>query len=91
MYTNESHIKTVKDVEAFFHYLVEERRTNFDPHDDMRDTVVIPTSKQAFTDEEATLFNRLLKECFEVCDKTGTDIDWLSFQELKKVIDNTLD
>lgn len=35
-YTNESHIKTVKDVETFFHHIVSERKVNFHPDDMLR-------------------------------------------------------
>lgn len=28
-YTSESHIKSVKDVETFFHHIVSERKVNF--------------------------------------------------------------
>lgn len=30
-YTSESHIKSVKDVEAFFHHIVFERKVDFHP------------------------------------------------------------
>ena len=38
-YTRESHIKSVKDVETFFHHIVSERKGNFHPDDMFEDYV----------------------------------------------------
>lgn len=90
MYTNESHIKTVKDVEAFFHYLVEDRNMTIHPDDDFADYIDSSTHLPFFTAEEATFFNRLMDEAFEVCEASDADIYWISFQELKKKIDKRI-
>ena len=38
-YNKDSHIKSVEGVKAFFHHLVDERKQNFHPDDDVEDYV----------------------------------------------------
>jgi len=33
-YSANSHIESIKDVETFFHHLIDERKVNFHPDDD---------------------------------------------------------
>ena len=73
-YTTNSHINSVKEVEKFFQYLVEERKLNFHPDEDFMNYVSYSSGERTFSDEECQLYNRLMDECFEVCKKAEVDI-----------------
>lgn len=85
-YSRESHIKSVKDVESFFHYLVSERKVNFHPDDMFEDYVSCESDINTFTYEECAIYNRLMDECFSVCEKGGVDIYSIGLDELKDAI-----
>lgn len=69
IYTNESHIKSVKDVEAFFHHIVFERKVNFHPDDMFEDYVSCESGINTFTLDECAIYNRLVDESFVICRK----------------------
>ena len=73
-YTTVSHITSVKDVEVFFHHLVFERKVNFHPDDDFANYICIAYKTPTFTQEEVDIYNRLMDESFDVCDKANVDI-----------------
>ena len=73
-YTQDAHIKTVKDVEAFFHHLLDERKVNFHPDDDFADYISVYDGTPSFTGDEVLLYNRLMDESFSVCENTKEDI-----------------
>ena len=73
-YTSESHIKSVKDVEAFFHYIVSEWRVNFHPDDMFEDYVSCERAINTFTLDECTVYNRLMDESFAICKKEGVEV-----------------
>ena len=73
-YNADSHILSVDDVRFFFHHLVEERKVNFHPDDDFADYVSLKDHTPTFSDEEVVIYNRLMDESFDVCDKSNTDI-----------------
>ena len=73
-YNVDSHILSVDDVRIFFHHLVEERKVNFHPDDDFADYVSLKDHTPTFSDEEVGVYNRLMDESFDVCDKSNTDI-----------------
>lgn len=72
-YNKDSHINNVDDVRKFFHYIVEERNVNFNPDDMFRDYMLADGSN-AFTPEECEIYNRLVEEAFNICDKENVDI-----------------
>jgi hypothetical protein len=73
-YNVDSHILSVDDVRMFFHHLVEERKVNFHPDDDFADYISLKDHIPTFSDEEVVIYNRLMDESFDVCDKSNTDI-----------------
>ena len=73
-YTTVSHITSVKDVEVFFHHLVFERKVNFHPDDDFANYVSLKDHTPTFSEEEVVIYNRLMDESFDVCDKENVDI-----------------
>ena len=74
MYNKDSRITNIEDVKDLAKYLYYERKVAFHPDDDFADYVNDETGEQTFTGEEISLFNRLMDECFEVCEREKKDI-----------------
>ena len=83
-YDKDSHIKSVEDVKAFFHHLVDERKVNFHPDDDFADYVSYEEKTPTFTKEEVEVYNRLMEESFNVCNNSNVDIYDIGFDELSQ-------
>ena len=88
-YTAASHITSLKDVEAFFHHLVDERKVNFHPDDDFANYICLADKTPSFSEEEVTVYYRLMDESFDVCDKADVDIYDIGFNELTKGMNMT--
>ena len=73
-YNEKSTIKTIADVQEFAKYLYNERELAFHPDDDFADYVCHETQEPTFTKSEVKLFNRLMTECFSVCERENIDI-----------------
>lgn len=85
-YTSKSHIKSVKDVETFFHHIVSERKVNFHPDDMFEDYVSCEGGINTFTLDECAVYNRLMDESFDICKKEGVDIYSIGLKELQKAL-----
>ena len=85
-YDKDSHIKSVEDVKAFFHHLVDERKLNFHPDDDFANYISYDEKTPSFTKEEVKVYNRLMEESFIVCDAAGIDIYEIGVQELQEAL-----
>ena len=85
-YNSNSHIKSVKDVETFFHHIVFERKVNFHPDDVFGDYVSCEGGINTFTIEECAIYNRLMDESFAVCKKEGVDIYEIGLEELQEAL-----
>ena len=81
-YTKESKIETINDVRKFFGHLVNERRLTFHPDDNFED-YVSEDGANTFSEEECTIYNRLMDESFEVCDKNSADIYAIGLEYMK--------
>lgn len=90
IYTNESQIKFVKDVETFFHHIVFERKENFHPEDMFEDYVRCEGRINTFTLEECTFYNSLMDENFKVCDNYGVYISSIGLTELQMALGITV-
>ena len=86
IYTNESHILSVKDVEAFFHHIVFERKVNFHPDDMFEDYVSCEGGINTFTLEECAIYNRLMDEFFVICKSEDVDIYEIGLDELQTAL-----
>ena len=82
-YNSNSQIKSVKDVETFFHHIVFERKVNFHPDDMFENYVSCEGGINTFTLEECVIYNRLMDESFKVCEKEGVDIYSIGLTELQ--------
>ncbi|EOZ96151.1 hypothetical protein A33Q_2744 [Indibacter alkaliphilus LW1] len=69
-----SKVKSIQDVEAFFKHLLENESLNFHPDDDFRNYIHMETKLPSYSIEEAEFRNKLMKDCFNVCKREGTDI-----------------
>ena len=74
MYDQGFNIETIKDVQDFAKFLYYERKVAFHPDDDFADYVSDETGKQSFSKKEIPIFNRLMDECFKVCERENRDI-----------------
>ncbi len=88
-YTAASHISSVKDVEAFFYHLVDDRKVNFHPDDDFANYVCLADNTTSFSAAEVVMYNRLMDESFDVCDKADIDIYDIGFNEFIKGMNMT--
>lgn len=82
IYTKESHIKSVKDVEKFFLHIVYERKVNFHPDNMLEDCVSYEGGINTFTLEECGVYNCLMDESFKECEKERVDIYEIGMNEL---------
>ncbi len=74
MYDENYSIETIVDVQNFAKYLYNDRKVAFHPDDNFADYVSDETGKQTFLKEEIHIFNRLMDECFQVCERENRDI-----------------
>ena len=73
-YNRETRITSVNNVKEFFHHLVNERNLNFHPDDIFEDYVSCDDGSNTFSQDECAVYNRLMNESFDVCEKNGVDI-----------------
>lgn len=75
------HITTISQVQDFAHYLVYELGVNFHPDTPFEDYITLTTHKPSFSTSEARIGNRLMEECFNVCESNNKDV----YEETGKV------
>ena len=71
---NLPHITNIKDVERFADYLVNGLSVNFHPDDPFENYVSYEDGSPIFSDKDIETGNRLMEECFDVCESNGTDV-----------------
>lgn len=86
MFTEESHIQTLDEVRAFFAFVVERVGEEWHPDDDYSVYKDQKTKDPLFTPDEASLCNRLQKECFDVCDALDEDIYDLGWEAIEDTL-----
>lgn len=86
-YNNVSRIATTDDVKDFFNHLVNERRVNFHPNDRFEDHVSCGDGCNTFSKEEYIVYNRLMDESFDVCEKYGADIYAIGLDFMQNAIE----
>lgn len=90
-YTEESKITSIADVVAFAKYLVNELHVPIHPDDKFEDYVNLENGDHQFTPEESAIGNRLMAECFDICEKNNRDIYDLMFPIIEQGIMDGLD
>ena len=82
-YNETSHIKIPADVKVFFHHNVCEKHVSFHPDDDFADYVYIADKTPVFNEQEIVLYNRLMDESFDACEKkANADIYSIGYDEM---------
>lgn len=81
-YNETSHIKTPADVKVFFHHIVCEKHVSFHPDDDFADYVYFADRTPVFNEQEVLLYNRLMDESFDACEKANADIYSIGYDEM---------
>lgn len=81
-YNETSHIKTPADVKVFFHHNVCEKHVSFHPDDDFADYVYFADRTHVFNEQEVLLYNRLMDESFDACEKANADIYSIGYDEM---------
>ena len=74
-------ILTIEDVKHFAKQLTAEG-LSFHPDDDFNDYVNITNNTPFYNKEDAEFRNKLMNECFDVCEKEGLDIYEIMMEEL---------
>ena len=85
-YDSNIHIDSVDDVVISFHHLVSERKIIFHPDDDFIENVFFSSGKPVFSEEEMSLYNRLMRESFDLFEKSNVYIYSLGFDEVRSVL-----
>lgn len=67
-------ISTVDDVNNFMKFIYEDLEVNFHPDDDFNDIVNYETGEKSFNKKDADRLNKLVDDCFKVCEKNNLDI-----------------
>ena len=83
-YTQDSHITTAEEVTDFFRHIVYDLNINFHPDDDFKEYVSMETGERMIDNVQASLYNRLMDEAFEVC---GDAVYEISAQLLRERIE----
>lgn len=87
-YNATSHIESVQDVKVFFHHLAFDRKLSFHPDDDFADYVNLSDGTPAFNEQEVFLYNRLMDECFTMCNHV--DVNELGVMEIMQFMDGKI-
>lgn len=62
-------ITSIEDVEQLVRYIYDELQVNFHPDDDFKDYI----KEKIFNETDANMYNNLVDECFNVCEKNDVD------------------
>jgi len=82
-------IHNIDDVKAFADYLVNVEKVNFHPDDDFKDYINYKTKEATYTEKDAQERNRLMDECFKICEKEGVDIYEIMGDSLSKFVEKS--
>lgn len=74
-------ILTIEDVKQFAKELTAEG-LSFHPDDDFNDYINFTSGEPSYTREEAEIRNKLMNECFDVCENEGIDIYEVMMEEM---------
>ncbi len=66
-------VQNLEDVATFAKQLITEK-VSFHPDDDFKDYIFYKTGTPCYTKNEADQRNKLMEDCFAVCEKEGADI-----------------
>ena len=81
--TKDFEINHPKDVGRFFFWLVFDCKIYLHPEDNFADYVDMETGEPTFNDKQCDMYNEIMDECFEVCEKYNRDIFEIAMRVLR--------
>ena len=85
-YNINSQITTINDVGAFFERVVCGRSLCFHPGERFEGCVFCDVGSNMFSENGCAIYDRLMDECFEVCEKNGADIYAIGLAFMRKAL-----
>lgn len=82
-YDNSSHINTQKDVDVFYPHQLFNCKLNFHSESDFADNIDSGIVKSFFEENDVKLYNRLMGDTFEPCEKSGANIYEIGVRQQK--------
>ena len=79
-YNSTTIISTIEDVEKFVKFIYEDLEVNFHPDDDFNNFIDHETGRKTFKEADANMYNHLVDECFNVCEKNDVDFYEISYK-----------
>ena len=86
-YTIESEIRNLVDVVHFFEHLLFVKKVSFHPDDDFSEYVLYEDNSPCFTSEEVEIYNQLMVQCFEVCQRQKIDIYSIGLASMRRILE----
>lgn len=90
-YTKDSHITNVDEVKNFFHYALFEEHIIFHPDDPLTDLTDEQLKEMNATRVEMQLYDRLVNECFKVCERENEDIYGIFIDEYMPIFNKEME
>ena len=72
-------ISSIEDVKSFFQSLYDKHDLAFHPDDSFHD-YVNEKGERLFEDEEAEVYDKVMEDCFTLCEREGVDIYEIGFE-----------
>lgn len=79
-------ITNVEEVVAFAKHLFQIEKLSVHPDDDFKNYVINETMLPKYTDEEADIYNNLMKQCFIICENEDIDIYEIFYNEIEHLL-----
>ena len=81
-------ITKIEDVASFAKYLIHEEKLSVNPDDNFCKYENYETQLPFYTKEEAVLRNKLMKQCFDLCEENDIDIYEIFYSEMEHLLIN---
>ena len=81
-YTKDFHIESLIDVMNFYHYMIYEKQLIIHPDKPIEENEDKVHPERTITASMAEMYNRLLEESFEFCDKNKIDVYHIAYDVL---------
>ena len=79
-------ITKVEDVANFAKYLIHKEKLSVHPDDNFFEYTNYETSLPFYTKEEAKLRNKLMNQCFDVCEQNNIEIYEIFYNEMEHLL-----
>ena len=90
-YTKDSHITNIDEVKNFFHYALYDKNIAVHPDDSLTDFSEEELKQLDITMDEAVNYERLMDECFEVCERENASIYGIFLDEYMHLFEMALE